>query len=742
VGTGRDDGTIPPNPYGWIDTTVQFGSTEHRLNVSPQMVPRTPRDVVWQISAGSRTAEIAFDDLISQRTLIYSPMNAVKAMNGTTAPYYDGVSHPEMRLQNAATSLVWQTPSHGQVTPEAGSTDQARIEHVALGGIEGRGFYLFPKTRVDYAIAGQPDLGDTDWLLSIFVDPRNVPQHVRRLVTLPSQAYIDLHGIWWTRLCTANDVCTSLRLLKPALAGQWSHLAYRLQPVDATTGAPARVDLYQDGFLVDSVTAPDGFAIGGGTLSVGAPPPGPTVTTQGVEGWIDDFKLISGPFSPEEVCNHARGSLVAVPHDYLSTAPPCDGSGPCARDLLQPFALETLGREAVHRALHGDAASIGDPLTTTADHTLCLVDYRSPHGISLADLDDGLRSVRRRLLFPEGPLVWNQPRPESRTNAFCLACHHPGAPKPSLLPAALALDPSLEAHEDPRRQPNQPEAAMHGWMPAEYFGELQPITSFAHDPQLPQAILDRYLDDGPLFRWTFDEAAGDVARNWVLGRPGESTGDGTIHGATFADGSEIAGTVRGHALDFDGSAHVRIDQPFDITGGEVSLAGWFRLAAGAENACRPYVGGTFPCTLMAKSGSGTHALWSLRVFHDSGLDAWKVQFKVSPDAVSFESLSDVLDTTPSTSTVDFDPVGWHHLAAVYSAEAEVMELYLDGVLLTARPATGTGPGSSVSHGVTLGARLDGAGHAIHPFAGRLDELHVFDRRLLATEVDALVASTP
>ncbi|MEM7355624.1 MAG: hypothetical protein AAF657_32720, partial [Acidobacteriota bacterium] len=106
VGTGRDASVIrtsagaDSDAYGWIRTTVQFGSLEHFFNMVPEMQPRTARDVAWLITAGAQTDEISFDDYTSFRTLIFSPMNALKEMVPPKT-YYDGNAGTDMRLQNA-----------------------------------------------------------------------------------------------------------------------------------------------------------------------------------------------------------------------------------------------------------------------------------------------------------------------------------------------------------------------------------------------------------------------------------------------------------------------------------------------------------------------------------------------------------------------------------------------------------------------------------------------------------------
>ncbi|MEM7585134.1 MAG: LamG domain-containing protein [Acidobacteriota bacterium] len=732
VGSLNEPGALGDIPYGWIDTTAQFGSTEHFFNLVPEMRPKTPRDVVWQVSAIMQSDEIAFDDSISPSTLIFSPMNALKEMT-QNATYYDGVG-TEMRLQNAAASDFWQIPSYGLVNAPA--ADRGRIEHVALGGVKARGFYLYPETSIDYQIpADQPESMDgREWLVSIFLDRKiDPPGTSRRLWTFPSGATISLvevAGADHVQWCgSVLGSCASVALPKGNPADRWTHLAFILEQTE--TPANDRVRIFQDGFLFAEVGRPAGLEIAPGLLSLGG------AGAAGFGGWIDEVKVVEGPFSLEEVCNHARGTLVLIPSSYVGVA---DNR---FADLLAPFYPDpsvdpstVLGLDAVHDALHGQAAK----MRLTSDYAVCHVDYENPRAVSAHETGDSeVRSIRRRLLFPEGPVVWNQPRPDSSLNPFCLQCHHVGAPL-GLSFEALTLRADQEAWADERRQPSQPERDLMGNVPAHYFGSGRPAESTAYDSD--PLITDSWLDNGPLFRWKLDAAGGHAPVNWVGGAPEAGVdGDGRlVSGAWWTQGF-----LRGHSTVLDGvDDHVLIDDPIDIEGDEITLAAWIFLSSAARTECLPFDGSGLatPCTIVAKSGTGIHSVyWSMRVLYNGS--QWQAQVRIR------HQQGGIRVVTANLTSEGFDDTAWQHLTAVYSQGS--VQFYLQGQPLggpqDASHASGNHElATSPVHHVSLGSKLfdgsDPSSTPIHPFFGRIDEVHLYDRALADWEVANLVLATP
>ena len=744
VGTGvhitdvRVNGDPSTSPHGWILTTVQLEALEHNLFMEPAARPRTPRDVVWQVATGAQADEIAFDDLISSRTLIFSPMNALKEM-APTGVYYDGFHdhdgslppmpspHNEMRLQNAATSLVWTPPAYGAVL--APSTTQARIEHVARGGIKGRGFHLDPESRIAYTIPiqdGAPDPKTREWLVSLFFDWRVDPAgSARRLVTFPGGAHAELLGHTFLKICPAGSMsCPAVRLPRTLHAGGWTHLALHLVP-DPQQPGTGTVRSFQDGFLFAERPLPAGMTIEPGTLTVGAAPAGGLGL--GVGGWIDELKVIEGPFTYEELCNHARGTLRAVPAHYTSLA------GNRLATMLQRFEAAASypdavsGQDAIHQALYGT------PLDTASDRYVCDVDYARHEGVSAILSDDpAARSIRHRLLTPEGALVWDQPRPDTSGNAFCAGCHSADGPFGLGLDALTLAQPPVPAYLDPRRQPSQPPAAFLGRVPPGYLAGSPSVAT-------EQPLLDPWFDNGPLYHWSMDEGTGTTVGNLALGDvTAPDAARGTLEGATFGPGRD-----RAHALVFDGGADgsaadlVRIGSAFDIDGSAISLAAWFRLgvdglSAAPASRCTNF-NPAAPCTLIAKSDdvSNGEVDWSLRIFYFDDT-TWRMQLKTKIDSVPQQFSVDLPNVLPDT---------WYHAVAVFDHGRFV--IYLDGVEVdrTGTAAGHPGLGTGIDHPVTLGARTHaGNGSALHPFFGSLDDVRVYNRALDANEVVNLYES--
>ncbi|MCG8457239.1 MAG: LamG domain-containing protein [Holophagales bacterium] len=734
VGASRDEARFvdpaapysDPNPLGWIDTTVQFHSPENFFNALPQMQPSTPRDVVWQVTTGPRSDEVAFDDYISHRTLIFSPMNALKEM-GSGSTYYDGhdAGAPgDMRLQNAATTLKWDVPTYGDV--DAFDARSGRIESVALGGVKGRGFFLFENSGIEYSIpdtATNSTLSQNDWLVSLFYDRRKDPVgQIKRLFTFPSGAHILTHGVTRLKICPSSGGCpTNVTLPKSLAAGKWTHLAFHLDD------ANDEVHVYQDGFLFATVPRPAGMEIKGNDVNglwVGSPDGG---TSPGIEGWIDEFKVVEGPFSPEEICNHARGTLVAVPYTYGS------GTG-TLQDLWAPFDIPNdpgdistyrePGREWVHQALHGAGAVVW-PLS---DLYVCSIDYTSMNGVSLHDVGQGdtnARSIRRRLLFPEGPVVWNEPRPESASNQFCLSCHRTGE-EGGLDLTPLQRDNTVLAYQDEHRQPLQAPGTIFGLIPAGYVAPGKPATALPTGPA-NGANLDEWIDDGPVYRWTFDESGGATAPNWVIGDPDVGTTGATrMNGAYYQKGEN-----RGHALTLDGvNDYARVDNKFDVTGPGMTVAAWFELGTNAATNCEDSLTGS-RCTLLAKSGSSEH--WLLEVYKVESSTTWRARFKVS---TVNQVLRELVADLPGT----FDGTGWHHLAGRY--DNGDLELFFDGTSIGSKSQSAGDLSADATLYVAIGARLDGAGNPQHPLEGKIDDPRIWNRPLLDTEIDALHTDTP
>lgn len=77
---------------------------------------------------------------------------------------------------------------------------------------------------------------------------------------------------------------------------------------------------------------------------------------------------------------------------------------------------------------------------------------------------------------------------------------------------------------------------------------------------------------------------------------------------------------------------------------------------------------------------------------------------------------------------------WHHLAAVYDAAGQAVNLYIDGVALGLGKAGAFAPGLATTNGLRFGLRHDGS----QGFLGRIDDVRVYGRALGMSDVRALV----
>lgn len=497
------EGTLVGGP------TVRFSisSAENQFHLHPDLRPDLPRDVVWFMATGMQTDQVAFDDYLDPLALVVSPMSTSIVREGTPQTgfwgrFQDGFVHTGLyrgkgfersaHLANLATSvseavveaasqpnvdyqdnLQWNIPAYGYLL------GGARAEPIAAGGHRGRGLWLDGiDDRVEYLVPEQPqeraqEMEDREWLYTLAIDPRDLSQR-RRLLTLPEGSWLDIKSSHELQL--AKGFWSRTVSLPAGLGleeGRWSTLSL------LSTGASLYV--YLDGYLLESFNA-SAFRMQPGRITVGSE----------FKGWIDDFKVIAGidPTglgAPERICHHARGTLVGLePADALW-------------DLAGHYPDTT---HAAIRARLGDVhrfdryvceRPISDPVNAKdlADHGhyLCLGQTRRP--ASLADPD---KCVRDPLLFPEGPLFFDQPRPDSLANNFCLSCHidsHPSA----TLRATEALSPRLLPMPlDPRRQPMQGSPKFFGILPKNLFGPGEPVDDIVTPRE--GVLLDPYTTPG------------------------------------------------------------------------------------------------------------------------------------------------------------------------------------------------------------------------------------------------------
>jgi hypothetical protein len=469
---------VGPYPAGYTHNANVLDSLQNLPNWRPQARPVTPRDVVWVMSTGVGTDEIAFDDLLDPAALIVSNMQAsitqlysqsgqslaiphhhngqVRTLNGIgiAATYdLDPELDDEIHVQNGATTLSWQVPAYGSV--EAGT---ARVEPVALGGVEGRGLWLSGNAAIRYTFpeqAGPAAIDDEDATIGIFVDSRAASDEARELLRFPDDTGVILRGdaVIYVR---GSEVLHEVQL--PASEG-WVHLGWRLRDGHRS------VTLLNDGFPLDRFEAATPvFSFAAGDLVVGRHSDAWT----GFRGWIDNFVVLAHDLNPEVACNHARGTLVEL-------------------------------QEAADASLLADAeqypdwahAEIALAAGSTEARFVCVHDHSADYAAHRANLPANTRSLREAINFPEGPLKAGVPRPDSSSNEFCLSCHTAEG-RGGLGLDALVAAPNTVAEHDPRRQPSQPPRRVFGNIPA---GWIPPGAGPGSPAQASQAPAEGLLID-------------------------------------------------------------------------------------------------------------------------------------------------------------------------------------------------------------------------------------------------------
>jgi len=464
----RDVGATYPD--GYTHNANVLDSPQHLLNAHELAKPITPRDVVWVMSSGVATAEVAFDDLLDPHALVVANMQAsitqlydddgqstgipdhhngqVRELGGglgllATYELVPGATR-DIHLQNGATSLVWEVPPYGVVDAGTG-----RVEPVALGGVEGRGFWLTGSNRITFAMPDQPAANEVDGYVGLFVDARAGAGEARELLTFPDGTSLVLaaEAVAYVR---EGEVHHEASL--PTSDG-WRHLAWRL------TDGHRSVQLLVDGLAYDEVSFDQPWlSFSGGELVVGRTTEQPT----GVRGWIDQLLVLAHDPGPEVACNHAGGTLLAVDD---------------APDLVdRATAWPAWAHEAVAQAAGLPGSAV-----------LCHTDLSTDHGIDVHRPPTGAVPLREALTFPEGPLRAGSPRPDSSDNGFCLSCHTADG-RDGLGLDALAYDDGLTVEHDPRRQPNQPPRRVFGHIPAHWLpgspaeAQVAPPEGFLIDP--------------------------------------------------------------------------------------------------------------------------------------------------------------------------------------------------------------------------------------------------------------------
>ena len=470
VGSIRD--TQAENlPLQGAKNTSFIDSLEHLFNGHKNFLPITPRDVVWRFSTGRGTADVAFDDYINEHSIIVTNMNASLThdvgiegeipisytRNNTNMRHNDGFEHfythggkgftLSPRIQNAATSLVSSVPDYGR------AHGNIRIEPIAKGGINGKGLWLDGSSGVSFFInegLSQSRPG-SEAFVSIFVDLRSRDSEPKQLLNFPDGSVLTLSKNHLRYLIGSNGA--EFETVLPNLPDDaihntdinstgnegWVHVALQF---NANRSA---VDVFFNGYLLTKWLTPIHTPLMEGELVLGTL----TENNMGMRGWLDEFKVFTYRPDLESVCNHAHGTLMGFEKEQSSP---------------KWFEVASSYPQVSHDIVSQEL--------TQSQHTnhkfyACIHNYSNvggtANGFTLERLANPLlMPLRQAIQFPEGPLYWDQPRPDSLNNGFCLECHSVNTNFSPLSLQALVPISNLVVQHDVRRQPMQPPRTVMG----------------------------------------------------------------------------------------------------------------------------------------------------------------------------------------------------------------------------------------------------------------------------------------
>ncbi|HYF35387.1 MAG TPA: hypothetical protein VD994_08875, partial [Prosthecobacter sp.] len=463
-------------PTGENDNGNIIDSLENLFNYRTKFMPISTRDVAWPLTNGQQTDEVAFDDYLDPDAFIIANTAGLLTFvnNGTSSNYYthhsgwssstNTFANP-VKLQNAATALAsrWVVPKHGLVV------GNGRLEPAATGGVHGKGFWMNGSIGLEFAVVAQPQsVSAKNWYVGMFVDCRTADDGVeRRLITFPDNTSIRLSGRRQVVYANAAGTIVNRITLPPVSTTTpasemddlipdtgWAHLAFQIRKNGT------EVDFHLNGLIYnrwqDIYTSL--FQVPAGKLTLGKPA---ALALNGFTGWIDDFKMIAHAVDYETACNHAGGTLIGLPSAYTA-------------EFKTKFAdrFPAWTHDEITKVLRNNGE-------TTYPKYANYYKYRQDNGIHRGNIPSGTVALRQSIHFPEGPLFYNAPRPNSVQNQFCITCHHSAA-QPGLDLDALSWDNTFNANDDPRRQPMQPPKRIYGQIPAGLIDSTnQPATATA-----------------------------------------------------------------------------------------------------------------------------------------------------------------------------------------------------------------------------------------------------------------------
>ena len=457
-GAKLDTGKLRTSPGGAPATAVannhHIDSTENMTAMHYMSAAVTPRDVVWTISRGLNSDEVAFDDYIDPHVVLLGEMNAAWKFSGGVShgQYEDGFQQDSsthtfsqdptaIRLQNSATSPVYKIADPGRI--EGGG----RVEPIAAGGVQGRGLWLESGADATWHFSDTTagSYGTDGFYAGVFVDARESMQGNKHIFSFrpdsgaPTEVTItdgsQLHVTHGTDQVTFDVSCNVL-----SFAQRWHHFGVLFE----STG---EVTAFIDGNPLGKGTFHTPVQLDAGAFVIGGPAAASSAT--GIRGWYDEARVVvegtghqlTHAASVELLCNYARGTMLAV--------------APGAQDY--DLAANT-------PSIHARIVSVGAARAPAGSYAYCATDYAgytlANHGYSLGVHYTPANTTSMRasiLLEGTAPLKYDQPRPDSTNRSFCLSCHIDEDPdrSESLTVSALTAN-GVASDLDSRTQPSQP----------------------------------------------------------------------------------------------------------------------------------------------------------------------------------------------------------------------------------------------------------------------------------------------
>ncbi|MDQ2043614.1 hypothetical protein NRL14_07730 [Pseudoalteromonas sp. 20-92] len=499
VGNGRDNDE-DNHPLASSGNTTFIDSNEHRFNYFKNtMRPVTPADVSWLVSSGRGTHELAFDDYLNPNSFINANMAQVIDLrpSGLRAIVEDTV-------QNTATggrllapvvagraplisSSEWRVPRYGQLLPSRGI--KPRVEPIANGGINGKGLWIKEQGQgVSFRIPEQSNERAAQFMqgtlyYGLFIDQRdkNIPGD-KRLVTYSDGSSISIQmGKTLVFKDPSNNVVGTYLIDEPILRNPdntpidndygWVHLGFQVSAKASST----EVLTFVDGYPVDMlmVDQPLFRLHAGGNIIIGA---GDRSETQFI-GWIDDFKVFAQELNPEVACNMANGTIAGI------------GSEANSRWTEWSNTVDNTLHRIIDNYVNRDVNASNNIRDLTK--YVCYLDNTGDLTANLGNIPADLVSVRDSINFPEGPLFFDRPRPDSSNNAFCTSCHTEDG-LDGLDLEALKLRENVFAINDERRQPMQPDPFVYGVVPANWVKSFFNINNAAVGTAANPVCIDEF----------------------------------------------------------------------------------------------------------------------------------------------------------------------------------------------------------------------------------------------------------